>query len=105
MTDMALGLLAGGGLGAFYFGALWLTVRRIPRVSRPGLLVFVSYLARLGVLVAGMYGVVRIGGAPALLAALVALLAVRHLAVRRIATGPDGPGESSAESMIVQQEG
>lgn len=104
MIDVAVGLVAGVGLGAFYFGALWLTVRRISAATRPALLVLGSYVARLGVLTAGLYGVVRLGGAAALVAALVAVLAVRHFAVRRIAGTPDGPREPSGEQPVVQGE-
>ena len=58
MNDaLALGLACAIGvvLGAFYFGTLWLVVRRLPRVSAPALLLGVTGLARLAVVVAGFY--------------------------------------------------
>ncbi|MDX1567261.1 MAG: ATP synthase subunit I [Longimicrobiales bacterium] len=81
VTEVVGGLLAGGTLGGLYFGALWLTVRRIPHASRPGLLVAVSYLVRLAALAGGFYVVVRLGGGTALVAGLVGLLAARQLLV------------------------
>ena len=52
---LALGLpfVVGVVLGAFYFGTLWLVVRRLPRVSAPALLLGVTGLIRLAVVVAG----------------------------------------------------
>lgn len=81
LTAVALGLGAGAVLGAVYFAALWLTTRRIPGSRHPGLLVAVSYLARLALLGAGLFAVVRLGGAPALLAALLGVIMARHLIV------------------------
>lgn len=46
---------AGIGLGTFYFGGLWLTVQRIPRVRRPALLSMCSFLGRLGIVLFGFY--------------------------------------------------
>jgi len=40
---------AGVVLGLLAFGGLWLTVRRLPRSRRPGLLLLGSFVARLGV--------------------------------------------------------
>jgi len=47
-----LGALSGLILGLFYFGGLWLTVRRVHRVKRPQRFLLLSSLLRLsGVLV------------------------------------------------------
>lgn len=90
-VELALGLVAGAVLGSFFFGTLWLAIRRAPKASRPAFLVVASYLLRLSLLAVGMYGVVRVGGAASLLAALVGLLAVRHVMVQSIAprNGPN----------------
>lgn len=47
---LLLSLGAGGVLGFFYFGGLWLTVRHLPRTQRPGLWVLASFGGRLAVL-------------------------------------------------------
>lgn len=39
-------LAAGTVVGAFYFGGLWWTVRRVARSRRPGLLLLASYWLR-----------------------------------------------------------
>jgi len=98
LTQLVTGSVVGATLGGFYFGVLWLTVRRVPDSRRPGVLVAGSYLSRLGVLAAGLYGVVRVGGAPALLAAVVGLVVVRQLVIGGIARhAGDVPGPTASE--------
>ena len=67
---------AGAALGLFYFGGLWLTVRRLPRSRRPGLLLLGSFLVRSAVVVPGFYFVMG-GRWERLLACLVGFLAAR----------------------------
>lgn len=43
---VALGALWGVALGFFYFGGLWLTVRRVHKVSRPRFLLLLSFALR-----------------------------------------------------------
>jgi F1F0 ATPase subunit 2 len=75
-------LAGGAAIGLLYFAGLWATVRRLPSVRRPGLLVFASFVARIAVAVAGF--VVLLGGdARRAVVALVGFLAVRTIAVRR----------------------
>lgn len=52
MNFMSLGVLflVGLGLGALYFGGLWMTLRRLPRWDRPFLGMGLSVLCRLIVL-------------------------------------------------------
>lgn len=52
---LALAWLAGGGLGAFFFGGLWWTIRRVVSSRRPALWVFGSLLLRFSVVLAGFY--------------------------------------------------
>lgn len=42
-----LGFFSGAGLGFFYFGGLWLTVKKIPVSSNPKRLLFRSAVLRL----------------------------------------------------------
>lgn len=92
MIELIAGLGAGTLLGAAYFGGLWLTVRRVLDRASPGPLALVSYLLRLGVLGAGLWAVVRLAGVGALFAALVGILMVRHLLIRRLAPGAEIAG-------------
>ena len=48
-------LIAGLALGVFYFGGLWLTVRRLPKARQPALLTLGSLTGRLGVTLMGVY--------------------------------------------------
>jgi F1F0 ATPase subunit 2 len=44
--ETALGAIWGTCLGIFYFGGLWLTVRRVRRAARPGRLLLLSLAGR-----------------------------------------------------------
>jgi len=85
---------AGMGLGLFYFGGLWLTVRQLPtrRYSVP--LFLGSFVGRTAVVLAGFYFVMD-GRWERVLACLAGFIMVRQLLVsrlrsERIADGPRG---------------
>lgn len=46
---------AGFGLGLFFYGGLWLTVKQLTRTAVPGALFFFSFLGRTLVSVVGIY--------------------------------------------------
>jgi F1F0 ATPase subunit 2 len=48
-------LVVGLTLGIFYFGGLWLTVRRLPEARQPALLALGSLAGRLGVALLVVY--------------------------------------------------
>jgi len=52
---LVLSLLAGVGLGAFFYGGLWWTVRRGLKSQRPALWFISSLLLRTGVALGGLY--------------------------------------------------
>ena len=52
---LALAWVAGAGLGAFFFGGLWWTVRKVASSRRPALWFFASALLRMGIALAGFY--------------------------------------------------
>ncbi len=52
---LLLAWLAGGGLGTFFFGGLWWTVRRTVSSPHPGRWLFGSLLLRLGLVLTGFY--------------------------------------------------
>lgn len=85
MIELIAGLGAGTVLGVAYFGGLWLTARRLLDRASPGPLALVSYVLRLAVLGVGLWAVVRLAGVGALFAALVGILIVRQLLIRRLA--------------------
>lgn len=51
----------GIGLGVFYFGGLWLTMRRLPDSQRPELLTLGSFLGRSAVCIFGFYLIIGTG--------------------------------------------
>jgi F1F0 ATPase subunit 2 len=52
---IAVSLIGGICLGVFYFGSLWLTVRRLITSRQPFLAALLSFYVRLAVLIAGCY--------------------------------------------------
>lgn len=88
MTDSVLLLVflaVGAVLGVFYFGGLWLTVRRVTDSDRPKLLLLGSFLVRTLIVLAGFYSVLQIMGPhwEWLAVSLVGFLGMRFLLVRR----------------------
>ena len=55
IVELGAALLAGGGLGGFYFAGLWWTVRKLPTAQSPALLSLGSFLLRTTVVLAGFY--------------------------------------------------
>ena len=57
---LLMALFWGLFLGVFYFGGLWLTVRRLPRMnSGQGVWLFFSFLTRILLVLAGMWIVLQ----------------------------------------------
>lgn len=52
---LALSIGWGAALGVFYFGGLWLTVRRLPHFKQPSFLALGSFLGRSAVCLFGFY--------------------------------------------------
>ncbi len=79
MTDFGLllgALTAGIILGTVFFGGLWWTVNRMLTATTPAVWFGVSALARMAVLVLGLYCFARLG-LPTLVACLVGVLVAR----------------------------
>ena len=81
---LAYALMAGIILGALYFGGLWVTVNRLPKARHPALLVLLSYFLRIALLMGGFYLVMDENWLP-LTVCVAGFLAMRYLAVRRLA--------------------
>ena len=78
---LVLSWIAGGALGAIFFGGLWWTVRKSLASSQPAVWVFCSLLLRMGVTMTGFYFV---SGADwqRLLACLVGFIMMRQVVTR-----------------------
>jgi len=84
VTEMVLLPAAAGlALGIFYFGGLWLTLRRLLDSKQPALLTLGSYLGRLAVCFAGFFLIARVGDWQGVLVCLLSFLLVRVALVRR----------------------
>jgi F1F0 ATPase subunit 2 len=93
-----LAALAGGALGAFFFGGLWWTVRRTLASDRSPLWHIAGFLLRLGITLSGFHAV---GGGQwqRLLACLAGFVIARLLVVRIVrrdsrmheGVGPEAP--------------
>ena len=84
MSDIGaiIGALAiGMFLGALFFGGLWWTVHRGLTAANPALWFGVSALARMALMVSGLYYMARAGW-PSLVAGLCGLLIARVAATR-----------------------
>ncbi len=55
VVQLALTLLAGGGLGILFFGGLWWTVQKALASPRPALWFFGSLVLRTGIVLGGFY--------------------------------------------------
>lgn len=93
MPALLIGLAVGAALGAVYFGALWASVRQLPR-RQPGGWFVAGLLARMAVAAAVLALVGRWGGGPGLLGALAGFILVRVAMLRRLRPGAirGGPG-------------
>ena len=84
LTTMATlaAFVAGIGIGLFYFGGLWITVRGLASARQPAQLMIASFVIRNGLGLALLYWV--IGGPPvAALACISGFLIARTLLIRR----------------------
>jgi len=86
---LMLSWMAGGALGAFFFGGLWWTVRKSLASGRPALWVFGSLMLRMGVTMTGFY---LVSGTDwqRLLCCLVGFVLARQM-VMRLTQSPEKP--------------
>jgi F1F0 ATPase subunit 2 len=85
VAGLAIALIAGSVAGAFYFGSLWLTLRKLDKVRRPLMFLAISSALRLGLVFAALILAV-VAGATIwhILAALAGFFAFRQLLIVRM---------------------
>ena len=81
LLAFGLAFAAGVGLGAFYFGTLWLVVRRLDRAAWPAAWLGVTGIVRLAVVIV-LFALLVGPRSERLLAALVGFLAARVVLTR-----------------------
>jgi F1F0 ATPase subunit 2 len=82
VLHLSLTFMAGLLLGFFYFGTLWLTVQRLSRAQRPGLLTVGSFFVRTGLTLLGFF-VVMAGHWERAVACMVGFLVMRKFMAYR----------------------
>jgi len=82
----AAALFWGLFLGVFYFGGLWLTVRKLPVSRKPKTLWLTSFMLRLTVLLSGLWLVLRLDMI-AFAIAFISVMAARFLISKRVKVG------------------
>jgi len=93
---LALAWLAGGALGAIFFGGLWWTVGKAVSSSRPARWFLASLLLRMGIVLTGFYFVAS-GHWERLVACLLGFLVARLLVTRLTRAPADKGADSSNE--------
>ena len=95
VLSLMIALMAGLALGGWYFGGLWVTVRRLPTAAAPALLALGSFWLRLAVSVMGFY-VVMGGQWERLLVCFIGFLGMRSLLMRRWRPEPQSVATAGA---------
>ncbi len=91
MIALVVAFTAGLILGLFYFGGLWLSVKRLATVRRPALWMMTSLIGRTVVVVAGFY-LLMDGQWERLIAALLGFIAMRTVLLRSVrSTAAEAP--------------
>jgi F1F0 ATPase subunit 2 len=85
---LALALLVGALLGAFFFGGLWWTVQKAVTSDRPAIWFLGSLLLRTAVILAGFYFVSQ-NHWSRLVMCLLGFLIARVIVVKRLTRAPD----------------
>lgn len=81
--ELVLSSIFGLGLGVFYFGGLWLTVKNMPHFKYPGFVIVGSFLLRMGVLLLAFYWLLQFHWGY-LVVALITLILARLLLMNKI---------------------
>jgi F1F0 ATPase subunit 2 len=93
---LTLATLAGGLLGAIFFGGLWWTIRRGVSSPRPALWFLGSFVLRMAVVLVGFY-LVGHGRWERFLACLLGFLAARFAVLRLSRHSPPTPAHPAEE--------
>ena len=93
---LAVALAAGVAVGLFYFGGLWLTVRRLSDAKRPHVWALVSFAARTVVAVAAVGLMAWLGGWQTLAACMAGFIAMRLVTARVWGPGGAKPKDGAA---------
>lgn len=102
IETLLLALLAGGALGVFFFGGLWLTVRKGMQAAVPAAWFLLSFLLRMAVALAGFYSIAKFGEWQHLALALFGFIVAR-MVLTRIIPEPLSPLNKAAATEQVAE--
>ena len=89
---LIVALVVGMALGAFYFGGLWITVRRIPTMPMPAIWLALSFAVRTAAVLSGFY-VVADGNWERLVISVAGFLIARMLVIRNLRQAGASPAQ------------
>jgi F1F0 ATPase subunit 2 len=84
LFPLIVAFAAGLALGAFYFTALWRTVRKLPEAQSPAGVMLGSFILRMAVVMAGFYLIMTGGHWERLAAAMIGFLIIRKILTYRL---------------------
>lgn len=87
--SLASGLIQGSFLGIFYFGGLWLTLKRLHQCRQPTLLSLSSFSARTLICAIGFYLIIG-KGIVTLLFSLVGFVLIKIILIHKISSFDKG---------------
>ncbi|HUW58204.1 MAG TPA: ATP synthase subunit I [Planctomycetota bacterium] len=87
-----LAVVVGVGLGLFYFGGLWWTVRRVMTSSRPNVLILVSFFGRAALTLAVLFLILQMHWALAV-GSVAAMILTRVVLVVKLGRLPEITGK------------
>ncbi len=95
--SVVIALLGGLIIGVFFFSGLWITIRRVEHMQRPGIILFASSMTRLVVALAGFY-LLAWGRWERLLIAVIGFMLARMVMIRSLGY-PEMPSYTKSEEM------
>ncbi len=84
---LILSLASGIGLGIFYFGGLWLTLRRLPCTQQPVLLTLGCFFGRNAVCLFAFYLIISVGHLEGLMLSLAGFIFIKFMLVLSLRPG------------------
>ncbi len=81
---LMLNLVSGIGLGIFYFGGLWLTLKQLPYSQQPVLLTLGSFFGRTAICLFVFYLVVRVSHLEGLMLSLAGFILMKFVLIRSL---------------------
>ncbi len=84
---IVLSLATGLGLGIFYFGGLWLTLKQLPYTKQPVLLTLVSFFGRNAACLFAFYLIIRVVNLEGVILTLAGFISMKIAFVRILSPG------------------